>query len=221
MIEAIQKHYQLADKEIGSIVTPGEARHIYTIVKNNNFKTTLEIGFGLGFSASHIIAATNSLHVAIDPFQKNRFENDGIAIFSQLGIIDKLQLITDYSHFALPQLLQERRRFDFIFIDGDHKFDSVFVDFHYCEKLLNPGGIIVFHDAWMRSVSSIKSYIKNNRPDFQILHSPEKRLLVIKKIGEDSRSWLDFKSFRNSLPAVIAHTITKWKWSKRMKKTQK
>ncbi|MCL2327891.1 MAG: class I SAM-dependent methyltransferase [Bacteroidetes bacterium] len=221
MLEKIKQHYTISNKEIGSIVKYSEAEYIYNLVKTNNFKTTLEVGFGLGFSASHIMAATNSTHIAIDPFQNKRFGNDGIEIFTKLGLLDTLQLITDYSHFALPQLLKEGKTFDFVFIDGDHKFDSVFVDFYFCEKMLNHNGMIVFHDAWTRSVSSVKSYIRNNRKDFQILHSPEKRLVVVRKIGTDTRSWLDFSSFRNSLSAYITHSITRYKWRKRMKKSQK
>ncbi|MDR0940794.1 MAG: class I SAM-dependent methyltransferase [Bacteroidales bacterium] len=221
MIEKLKQHYTLSNKEIGSIVTYSEAEYIYNLVKANKFKTTLEVGFGLGFSASHIMAATGAEHIAIDPFQEKRFGNDGVEIFTQLGLLDKLQLITDYSHFALPQLLKQGKIFDFVFIDGDHKFDSVFVDFYFCEKMLKHNGIVVFHDAWMRSISTVKNYIKQNRKDFQILHSPEQRLVVVKKIGVDNRNWLDFSSFRNSLRAYITHSITQYKWRRRIKKSQK
>lgn len=39
------------------------------------------------------------------------------------------------------------RRFDFIFLDGDHEFSAVMRDFEIAVRLLNPGGCIAFHDA--------------------------------------------------------------------------
>ena len=43
----------------------------------------------------------------------------------------------DFSHNVLPQLAQEGRKFEFIFIDGDHKFDGILVDFYYAVVLVS------------------------------------------------------------------------------------
>jgi hypothetical protein len=37
--------------------------------------------------------------------------------------------------------------YDFIFIDGNHKYDATKVDFHNCVYKLNPGGYIAFHNC--------------------------------------------------------------------------
>jgi predicted O-methyltransferase YrrM len=39
------------------------------------------------------------------------------------------------------------RKFDFIFIDGDHSEQAVEADFRNAQHLLNPGGVIAFHDV--------------------------------------------------------------------------
>jgi predicted O-methyltransferase YrrM len=39
------------------------------------------------------------------------------------------------------------RTFDFIFIDGDHEYDSARNNFEICRRLLRPGGVIALHDA--------------------------------------------------------------------------
>ncbi len=39
------------------------------------------------------------------------------------------------------------KRFDFIFIDGEHDYKSVHENFGIALQLLNPGGCIAFHDA--------------------------------------------------------------------------
>jgi predicted O-methyltransferase YrrM len=51
-------------------------------------------------------------------------------------------------------------KFDFIFIDGDHSTEGIKVDTEFCEKILNPNGIIAWHDfSGMREVSEfIEAY---------------------------------------------------------------
>ncbi len=39
------------------------------------------------------------------------------------------------------------RKFDFIFIDGDHSYEATMTNFAIAIKLLNPGGCIAFHDT--------------------------------------------------------------------------
>ncbi|NCC61534.1 MAG: hypothetical protein EOM12_11465 [Verrucomicrobiae bacterium] len=39
------------------------------------------------------------------------------------------------------------RTFDCIYIDADHSYESVMDGFNHAVNLLNPGGIIIFHDA--------------------------------------------------------------------------
>lgn len=68
----------------------------------------------------------------------------------------------DYEHYEpkrdrnfVDRLLKQRevidenwsKRFDFIFIDGDHSYEAVMTNFAIALNLLNPGGCIAFHDA--------------------------------------------------------------------------
>jgi predicted O-methyltransferase YrrM len=39
------------------------------------------------------------------------------------------------------------RKFDFIFIDGDHTYEAVMENFRIALRLLEPGGCLAFHDA--------------------------------------------------------------------------
>jgi hypothetical protein len=47
---------------------------------------------------------------------------------------------SEESQIALPRFLTERRSFDLAFVDGDHRFDGVFVDLCYLGRLLRSGG---------------------------------------------------------------------------------
>ncbi|MBV9582345.1 MAG: class I SAM-dependent methyltransferase [Chloroflexi bacterium] len=54
------------------------------------------------------------------------------------------------SELMLPQLLAEGRRFDLAFVDGNHRFDGVFVDLFYLLRLVRPGGVIILDDYQLR-----------------------------------------------------------------------
>jgi predicted O-methyltransferase YrrM len=43
------------------------------------------------------------------------------------------------------------RSVDFLFIDGDHRYEGVRRDFELYEPLVAPGGIVAFHDVSPRS----------------------------------------------------------------------
>ncbi len=45
------------------------------------------------------------------------------------------------------QRLLEGRPVDFLFIDGDHSYDGVWADFRMYSPLVQPGGIVAFHDV--------------------------------------------------------------------------
>jgi Methyltransferase domain len=84
--------------------------------------------------------------------------------------------------------------FDFMYIDGNHKFDDVIVDFHLSDQLLRPGGLAVFDDMWMNSVRSATNFIVNNLP-YEIVPQPVENMLVLQKSGNDTRHSRHFKTF--------------------------
>jgi len=61
-----------------------------------------------------------------------------------------------YTQSAMDNILNSKpifdeksgRKFDFIFIDGNHAYENVKSNFQTALKLLNNNGHIVFHDAW-------------------------------------------------------------------------
>lgn len=96
---------------------------------------------------------------------------------------------------ALAQLHQEGKRFDFIFIDGDHKFSGAFVDFHFAAQMLEEGGIVVFHDLWMRALILLRAYIRKNRPDLKEIPMQSSNMAAFQKVGPDTRDGMVFSEF--------------------------
>jgi hypothetical protein len=185
-----------------------EAQFIYDFIEKNDIIDTLETGLGFARSASYIIAATDNMHIAMDPFQ-DIFENIGLKNIERLGMTKKLDFRSDYSHNVLPALLLEGRKFNFIFIDGDHKFDGMFLDFYYSDLLVKNGGYILFHDTWMRSTRLVERYIKTNRSDYMQIKTSLRNFSLFKKVGEDKRDGMYFKEFY-TMNSIFLHSLIRW-----------
>jgi predicted O-methyltransferase YrrM len=59
-------------------------------------------------------------------------------------------------------VLTERRSFDLAFVDGDHRFDGVFVDLCYLGRLLRSGGIVFLDDYQLPAVARATSFRVTN-----------------------------------------------------------
>jgi predicted O-methyltransferase YrrM len=149
-----------------------EGEVILNIVKNNQFKKTIEIGCAYGISSLYICSGSagiyKSCHTIIDPFQKE-WDYIGIENLKRAGLTS-FELIEKLSEIALPQLLEKNEKFEFCFIDGWHTFDHVMIDFFYLNRLIDVGGVIVFHDVNMPSINKLLRYIFNY-PSYEIIES--------------------------------------------------
>lgn len=127
---------------------------------------TIEVGLALGMSALFLCQAIagrdGARHVAIDPFQKESWDNAGLATLREAGAEDLVEVIEEESALALPRLVREGREFDFAFVDGDHRFEGVLLDLVFMTRLVKPGGLIVVDDMWMPSVRAAVSYVESN-----------------------------------------------------------
>jgi len=172
-----------------------EAEFLCAFLRERRITRTLEVGFAYGYSAASIISATASKHVVIDPHPE-RYQDLGAKNLAALGFADLYELRKASSHVALPALVQEGRMFQFIFIDGGHKFDQIFVDWYYSDLLLENGGYVVFHDSWMRSTQVVTEFVRTNRSNYKEVSIPLKSLVVFEKIAEsDNRTWDHFREF--------------------------
>ena len=200
---------EIPESDSSAPVKSSEALFIYNFIRNKGLSRTLETGFAYAKSASHIIAATGKKHIVMDPFQDN-YQNLGIANIEKLGMSKLLEFHPDYSHNVLPGIYKEREKknelFDFIFIDGDHKFDGEFIDFYYANLLLEPKGYILLHDTWMRSTRMLMSFIKKNREDYKQVKTPLRNFALYQKIGTDSRNGMHFREFY-TFRSILTHKL--------------
>jgi len=205
--EEINKVIEIPEWDTVSAIKTTEASFIYHFIKEKKLARTMETGFGFARSTSHIMAATGQEHIAIDPFQFN-YKNMGISNIEKLGFSDKLLFKPDFSHNVLPKLLEEKRTFDYIFIDGSHTFDGVFVDFYFSNFLLEKKGYIMLHDTWMRSIRLVESYVKTNLLNYRQVYSPMRNICIFQKIEDDKRDGMMFKEFYTFKSYFIYKLIT-------------
>lgn len=134
---------------------PERGDFLMEVCRTQHPVATLEVGLAWGLSTLHIFQALaeNGVaaphHVIMDPFQSSIFHNAALRELRELGLERSVEFYPQPSGLVLPRLVSERRQFDLAFIDGDHRFESVFVDFFYVDQLLKPGGVVVFDDmSW-------------------------------------------------------------------------
>jgi predicted O-methyltransferase YrrM len=129
---------------------------------------TIEIGLGYGISTLYICEALlangneAAPHVAIDPNQASRFANCGLQFLDEAGIGGRVEHHAEESQIALPRLLSGGSRFDFAFVDGNHRFDRVFLDLIYLGRLLEPGRIVFVDDYQLHSIARAASFCCTN-----------------------------------------------------------
>ena len=203
--QEIDKILKVPESDTASPVKVSEAQFIYKFIKEKSLKNTLETGFAYARSASHIIAATQSKHIAIDPFQEN-YQSLGLANIKALGMDHLLEFHADFSHNVLPAIHKEKKTFDFIFIDGDHKFDGELIDFYYSDFMLKKNGYVLLHDTWMRSTRLLMSFIETNRKDYKKIKTPLRNFALYQKTGEDSRNGMHFREFY-TFKSILTHNL--------------
>jgi predicted O-methyltransferase YrrM len=126
---------------------------------------TIEVGLALGMSALFLCQAVvprGGRHVVIDPFQAESWNGAGLRTLRDAGVEEHVEVIEEESQLALPRLVAEGREFDLAFVDGDHRFEGVFLDLYYMTRLVRPGGLVVVDDMWMPAVRTAVAYVEKN-----------------------------------------------------------
>lgn len=202
----IQALLEVPSHQSSTPIKVEEAEFLYQFIKEKSCKRTLETGFGFARSASHIMAASEAPHIVIDPYQSN-YNYGGLKNIEKIGLREQITLIEKSSHIALPELVNENKSFDFIFIDGDHRFDGCFVDYFYADLLLAEKGYLLFHDTWMQPIQLVINFIRQNRKDYIEVPTPLPNFSMWQKIAKDGRGSMDHKGFYTSKSWLKHHLI--------------
>jgi predicted O-methyltransferase YrrM len=153
-----QVRERLAMDELAPVaIGPEEGASLREWVCRERARQTLETG--LGFAVSTLFVCEGLLahggevsHVAIDPCLPDSHVEEGLRTLEEAGVRELVEFHAEGSEVVLPRLLVEGRSFDLAFIDGNHRFEGVFLDLVYCGRLLRPGGIVFADDVQLPAV---------------------------------------------------------------------
>jgi predicted O-methyltransferase YrrM len=149
-------------------VPAAEGEALRTTVIAESAADTIEVGLGYGISALFICEGLlvnghpDAHHLVIDPHQSWRFGEIGLDLLDRAGVGDLVEHRSLPSEIVLPALLGEDRRFDLAFIDGNHRFDGVFVDLVFLGRLLRPGSVAFLDDYQLPAVRRAISFFVAN-----------------------------------------------------------
>ena len=187
-------------------IAVSEGMWLHDFCLEHGLASTLEIGLAYGFSTLYFIALLarqrEGRHTAIDPYANGEWRGIGLAkvapTMRKLGLdpARQFEFLEERSDHAAIDLRRRGSLFDLVFIDGNHKFDDVLVDFSLCDPLCREGGFVVFDDLWMRSVRTVVSFIAANRADYRRVPGAHPNVAAFRKVGPDARRWDHFAGFR-------------------------
>jgi predicted O-methyltransferase YrrM len=188
---------------VAASAAEGEA--LRTWVTGETATRTIEIGLGYGISALFICEGllangeADAQHVVIDPHQDTRFANCGLQFLDDAGLADMVEFHAGESQVVLPRLLAEGRCFDLAFVDGNHRFDGVFVDLVYLGRLVSAGGIIFVDDYQLPAVARAASFFVTNlgwtMEEVSAADDSHQWAVLRTSVVPDTRRFDDFEDF--------------------------
>ncbi len=149
-------------------VSAAEAEALREWVLREGATQTIEIGLGYGISALHVCegllrnADPTARHVVIDPYQATRFSNCGLQFLEEAGVAELVEHYAEESQIVLPGFLGEARSFDLAFVDGNHRFDGVFLDLFFLGRLVRAGGVLFVDDYQLPAIRRAVSFFLTN-----------------------------------------------------------
>jgi predicted O-methyltransferase YrrM len=182
-------------------VPRSHARDIARLVRELGLHRTLETGMAYGLSTLAICGVHEERgegeHTAIDPHQSSDWQDIGRLNLERAGLEHRARVIEARSDEALPRLRDEGLRIDFALIDGLHLFDAALVDFFHCDRMLDVGGVVVFHDTWMPAIAQAAEFVRTNRA-YETLDAGDPAMAALRKLADDDRPWDFHRDFAGS-----------------------
>lgn len=139
-----------------------EALKITSFIKSNNLTSILELGFAHGVSSCYIAGILDEMksgHLTTIDLEGARKRDPNIEfLLEKLGLSSYVTIYyepTSYN-WRLMKLIEEHSKpiFDFCFLDGAHDWYTDGFAFFLIDKLLKPGGWILFDDITWKFSSS-------------------------------------------------------------------
>lgn len=137
-----------------------EAHYLYRIVKELGVGNYANLGVYKGGSVNSIAQGLKELGggkvYAVDLFDLvngAEYVETLVDLFKERGTDKYTEFCRGYTHEVAPTL--DHLKFKFIFIDADHAYETCRQDFELWSPLLEPDGLISFHDTNFNTVDKV------------------------------------------------------------------
>lgn len=143
------------------------AEALYRTVLARRPGLAVEVGMAMGASTLAILTALDEIGgngrlISIDPYQA-AYKSCGLAAVRRAGLAARHEHITQPDFLALPQLLAAGTQVDLAYIDGNHTFDFVLLDFWYLDRMIPVGGVVAFNDCAMPAIHKVIKFLLTHR----------------------------------------------------------
>ncbi len=138
-----------ATKKIKKLVSENSipdkyGRLMFRLANHFEARNLLEIGTGTGISTLYL--ALHDSRASVVTIEGNRqLSILAKGLFEIVGV-NNIILITGLFSEEIPEVLSDKEKLDFVFFDGDHRFDSTLEYFEMCLSKVHNDTIFVFDD---------------------------------------------------------------------------
>ncbi|KKQ27206.1 MAG: Group 1 glycosyl transferase [Candidatus Magasanikbacteria bacterium GW2011_GWC2_37_14] len=148
LLQALKKRLGLLHNyPFKACITPAEITCLQKYAKSAK-EGIVEIGVLDGGTTREMALVANVPIYGLDPLVPDSMDNSLQGqienIKNNLKFYQKFTFIKDYSYNLAPSW---NKKIDFIFIDGDHRYEAVKKDYEDWLPLLSTNGIMAFHDS--------------------------------------------------------------------------
>ncbi|MEY3052797.1 MAG: hypothetical protein RLY31_2582 [Bacteroidota bacterium] len=144
----------------GSASHPHTCRLLFRMVRHYKPRTLLELGTSLGISASY--QAMASPHRLFTLEGCPNVASQAQTTFRQLGL-DNVTLVQGAFQDTLPKVLAQLPSLDYLFVDGNHRYEPTLSYFRQCLPLAHAGSVFLFDDIhWSTEMEAAWKVIREH-----------------------------------------------------------
>jgi predicted O-methyltransferase YrrM len=144
-----------------SLKPPKFGQLLFRLVNHFGSSTILELGTSLGITTSYLAAANhNGLVITMEGAPE--IAKQAKRHFQHIGLNNIEQVIGDFDT-TLGNVLQKNKTLDFVFIDGNHRFEPTLRYFNMMKPNLHEYSVLVFDDIhWSKEMEQAWDAIKKD-----------------------------------------------------------
>ena len=174
---------------------PQETEFLKDISKQK--KKILEIGFNGGHSSETFLESNEYSNVDSIDIGFHHYVKFG-KYFLKNKFPKRFELFIGKSSYVLPKLIEQKKTYDLIFIDGSHLYEDVVIDLELSKKLSNKDTLLILDDVYLetKNFSEINVDSHNSGPTKAWLEYLQKNII-------QQKGFLEFSTTNTNKRSIV------------------